>query len=127
MENVMVCVTQQKTCERLIKYGHSITNTGSGSEFFIIHVAHYEFKFLGTSRESEALEYLYQKALEYNANLTVIRSGNVLETLVDFVMKNRISKIVLGASGEMKNENNLVNQLRERLAEKAEILVIPAD
>jgi len=124
-KNVMVCVTQQKTCDRLIKYGHSFLGEDKG-ELFIIHVAHYEFKFLGKSEEGEALEYLYQKALEYGANLTVVRSNHVLDTLVDLVNKNKITHVILGESGEIKNESNLITQFEKRIESVAELMVIPA-
>lgn len=126
MRNVMVCVTQQRTCERLIKYGHDLLGKNRG-ELFIIHVAHYEFKFLGNSEEGEALEYLYEKALEYGANLTVVRSSHVLETLVDLVNKNKISQVVVGQSGENNSENNLIDLFSERIKKNAEVLVIPAE
>ncbi|QIB68975.1 universal stress protein UspA [Aminipila butyrica] len=125
MKNVMVCVTQQRTCERLIKYGHGFLG-GDEGELFIIHVAHYQFKFLGNHQEGEALEYLYEKALEYGANLTVVRSNHVLDTLVDLVDKNSISHVILGESGEMKAEDNLVDSFREAIREKAELIVVPA-
>ncbi|QHI71417.1 universal stress protein [Aminipila terrae] len=121
----MVCVTQQKTCERLIKYGHEFLGHDDG-ELFIIHVAHYQFKFLGNNQEGEALEYLYEKALEYGANLTVVRSNHVLDTLVDLVDKNDISYVVLGESGEAKTEDNLVSSFSEKIKDKAELIVVPA-
>jgi len=123
-KNVMVCVTQQKTCDRLIKYGHELLE-GDGGELYIIHVAHYEFKFLGSSKEGEALEYLYQKALEYGANLTVVRSNHILDTLVDLVGKNNITYVILGESGEIENENNIIQKFRNRIKDIAELIVIP--
>lgn len=125
MKNVMVCVTQQKTCDRLIQYGHTFLGDEKG-ELFIIHVAHYQIKFLGNSKEGEALEYLYEKALEYGANLTVVRSNDVLETLVDLIKKNEITHVILGESGETKAKSNMVEQLRERVNGTAELVVIPA-
>ena len=125
MKNVMVCVTQQKTCDRLIRYGNDILGDNKG-ELFIIHVAHYKFNFLGNTKEGEALEYLYEKALEYGANLTVVRSNDVLETLADLVKKNKITHIVVGESGETDNTGNLVNRLEKKLGNKAELVVIPS-
>ena len=122
----MVCVTQQRTCDRLIQYGHDLLGDGKG-ELYIIHVAHYEFKFLGSTKEGEALEYLYQKALEYGANLTVVRSNHVLDTLVDLVKKNKITHVVLGESGQIKNENNIIMQFESRISGIAELIVIPAN
>lgn len=126
MKNVMVCVTQQKNCERLIKYGHEFLGEAEG-ELFIIHVAHYEFKFLGATKEGDALDYLYEKALDYGANLTVVRSNNVIDTLAELVSKNEITHVIMGASGESGDSgNNVVEILREKIKEKAELLVVPA-
>jgi K+-sensing histidine kinase KdpD len=125
MKNVMVCVTQQKTCDRLIKYGHEFLGDEKG-ELFIIHVAHYQFNFLGNSKEGEALEYLYEKALEYGANLTVVRSNDVLDTLTDLVKKNKITHVILGESGEGENSSNLVSRLKGKIAGQASLVVIPS-
>lgn len=125
MKNVMVCVTQQKTCERLIKYGYEFLGNDEG-ELFIIHVAHYQFKFLGNNQEGEALEYLYEKALEYGANLTVVRSNHVLDTLADLVNKNDISYVVLGESGEVKTADNLIDSFSEKIKDVAKLIVVPA-
>lgn len=121
----MVCVTQQKTCERLIKYGYEFLGTDEG-ELFIIHVAHYQFKFLGKNEEGEALEYLYEKALEYGANLTVVRSNHVLDTLVELVKKNQITHVILGESGEVKVQNNLLELFQNKIQEVADVIVVPA-
>ncbi|MEA4989147.1 MAG: universal stress protein UspA [Anaerovorax sp.] len=125
MKNVMVCVTQQKTCDRLIKRGHEFLGNDNG-ELFIIHVAHYQYKFLNNSKEGEALEYLYEKALEYGANLTVVRSNDVLHTLLDLVEKNDITHIILGQSGEMQPCSNLIFKLEKKVQGKAEVIVVPA-
>lgn len=124
--NVMVCVTQQKTCDRLIQYGHDLLNEDKG-ELFIIHVAHYQFKFLGNSKEGEALEYLYEKAMEYGAQLTVVRSNNVQDTLVDLVKKYKITDIILGESGESAESKNVVQQLTNRVKKQAQVIVVPAN
>jgi len=125
MKNVMVCVTQQKTCDRLIQFGHDFLGNEKG-ELFIIHVAHYSIKFLGSSKEGEALEYLYEKALEYGANLTVVRSNDVIGTLNSLVEKNNINYIIVGESGESELKSNMVEQLKKKIKNKAEIIVIPA-
>lgn len=125
MKNVMVCVTQQKHCDRLIQYGHEFLGNQKG-ELFIIHVAPYQIKFLGNSQEGEALEYLYEKALEYGANLTVVRSNDVLETLSGLVAKNKITHVIVGESGETEIKSNKVEQLRKKIESKAEIVVIPS-
>lgn len=126
MKNVMVCVTQQKTCDRLIKHGRDYLGDANG-ELFIIHVAHSAFNFLNKTREGDALEYLYEKALEYGANLTVVKSDNVLDTLVDLIKKNKITHVILGESGEAQNSNNnILVKLQQKIIGDAELIVIPA-
>jgi K+-sensing histidine kinase KdpD len=124
MKNVMVCVTQQKTCDRLIKHGYDFLGEDTG-ELFIIHVAYSELNFLGKKSEGEALEYLYEKALEYGANLTVVKSNNVLDTLVDLIKKNKITHIVLGESGDIQGSNNLLKKLEEKISGRAQLVIIP--
>lgn len=124
MTNVMVCVTQQRTCDRLIKFGKKLVHD-EGGELFIIHIAPYEFKFLGKSKEGEALEYLYQKALEYGANLTVIRSSNVPVTLSELVDKNKIDKVIMGATKETDKKDSMIAKFEDTLHGKAELIVVP--
>jgi len=126
MKNVLVCVTQQKTCDRLIRYGKELLE-GEGGEFFIVHIAHYEFRFLGESEEGEALEYLYQKSLEYGANLTVVRSNNVLATLVSMVEKNDISIVVMGESRESQVSSNMVEGFRKMINNQAKLIIVPPE
>lgn len=124
MKNVMVCVTQQKTCDRLIRYGHGLLD-GQEDELFIIHVAPKDFKILGSSEEGEALDYLYGKAIDYGANLTVLRSNNILDTLVDLVSKNQITHVVLGQAGQVKNEKGLITKFGEKISGQAELIIVP--
>ena len=126
MKNIMVCVTQQKTCERLIKYGHDLLG-GEKGELLVIHVAQYEFTFMEHEQEGEALEYLYGKAMEYGANLTVVRSNHVAETLVNIIDKNKITHVVIGQSGPVKTDFNVENSFTNRVKDKAELIVVPAN
>lgn len=119
----MVCVTQQKTCDRLIYEGAKLLN-GEQGELFVIHVAQNGLNFLGNSKEGEALEYLFEKAKKYGANLTVIRSVDILKTLVDLADKNDITHIILGESGENKR-SDIIASLRNTIQDKAEIIEMP--
>lgn len=120
----MVCVTQQKTCERLIRRGAEIREE-QGGELFVIHVAKEGVNFLGKSKEGDALEYLFEKSKNYGANLTVIRSHDVLATLRDLTDKNDIGIIVLGESYENSGERNMVSNLEKRLPKDVRIQIVP--
>ncbi len=124
--NVMVCVTQQKSCERLILEGQRKLEIGK-SELYIIHVASKKNRFLNSDVEVEALDYLYDKAQEIGANLTVIRANNVLETLLNLVHKNRIKHIIMGTSGKVEKEVGLVEAFQQRVDSIAEITFVPPE
>jgi K+-sensing histidine kinase KdpD len=120
----MVCVTQQKTCDRLIKYGRELQGDGPG-ELLVIHVADGRYGILGNSGEGEALDYLYEKAKEYGAGLTVIKSDDALKTLIEQAQKNHVDVVVLGESREGFAASNMFAKLKEYL-EGTQLLVIPA-
>ncbi|MDR0423868.1 MAG: universal stress protein UspA [Clostridiales Family XIII bacterium] len=125
MRNVMVCVTQQKNCDRLIKYGREFIGEETG-ELTILHVAHSDYKFLGHSKEGEALEYLYEKALEYGAGLTVVRSDDIIGTFVSHVRKNKVDYVIMGESRESAAHSNVIMQLESKLAGLANLIIVPA-
>jgi K+-sensing histidine kinase KdpD len=121
----MVCVTQQKNCDRLIKYGREFIGEETG-ELTILHVAHSDYKFLGHSKEGEALEYLYEKALEYGAGLTVVRSDDIIGTFVSHVRKNKVDYVIMGESRESAAHSNVIMQLESKLAGLANLIIVPA-
>ena len=123
MRKIMVCVTEQKTCDRLIMFGHDLM-LSKNDELYIIHISRSE-NFLNISKAGDALEYLYEKALEYGANLTVLKSENVLDSMVGFIDKNRITHVVLGQSGVTQKENNIVYGLTEIMGDKVKIAEVP--
>ena len=123
MRKIMVCVTEQKTCDRLIMFGHDLM-LSKNDELYIIHISRNE-NFLNISKAGDALEYLYEKALEYGANLTVLKSENVLDSMVGFIDKNRITHVVLGQSGETQKENNIVYGLTKIMGDKVKIAEVP--
>lgn len=123
IQNIMVCVTQQKTCERLIRRGSEIRDEYNG-ELFVIHVAKEGDHFLGKSKDGDALEYLFEKSKAYGANLTVVRAQDVLEALKKLTEKHDIDLIVLGQSFE-NEDRNVSNRLESRLSEDIEIEIVP--
>ncbi len=125
MNNIMVCVTQQKTCDRLIKYGADQIN-GDDGELYVLHIAKEGFNFLGNDADGEALEYLFEKAKAYGADLTVIRSNNILNTLVSQAKKNKITKVIMGQSGEADAKNDVAANLEKQIKGKIEIDIVPA-
>lgn len=121
-QNVLVCVTKQKTCERLIKAASKLT--AKGGNLRVLHVAKNSWNILDNSRESEALEYLFKVSKEYNADMTMLRSDNISKTIADFARNNGIELIVLGQSNN-EQENKYYKQLCTLLKDEVKVEVIP--
>jgi K+-sensing histidine kinase KdpD len=121
-QNVLVCVTKQKTCERLIKAASKLK--AKNGNLRVLHVAKNSWNILDNSRESEALEYLFKVSKEYNADMTVLRSDNISKTIADFAKNNGIDLIVLGQSNNEQG-NKFYKQLCNLLKDEINIEVIP--
>lgn len=125
MNNIMVCVTRQKTCQRLIDCGKALMENEQ-DQLFVIHVAGEAEKLLGDTPEGEALEFLYGKAKEAGASLTVERSSDVLRTLVSIADKNQANRVVVGESGEGEEGAAFLRRLEKKLSGRAKLIVVPA-
>lgn len=114
--NIMVCVTQQKTCERLINKGAALKEKYNG-DLFVIHATKEGTNFLGNQHESDALEYLYDKSKNAGAEMTVLRSKDVPETLLEFAKDKDIKHIVMGEAPSSNSENDIAGILQKNMPE----------
>lgn len=115
-DDIMVCVTQQKTCERLIHYGRLLRDKLNG-QLHVVHVVGEGINFLGNAKEPEALEYLFNISKKAGADLTVLRSRDIGETLYEFVKKNDVSHIVLGENANESSDSGIIGELKNKLQE----------
>ncbi|HHV38408.1 MAG TPA: universal stress protein [Tepidimicrobium sp.] len=104
--NVMVCVTQQRTCERLIMNGYNLVRAQEG-KLYIVHVVNEKGKFLNHGDDGEALEYLFDVSKKVGANLTVLRSKDVTKTIIDFARENDITHIIMGTAPGAESKENI--------------------
>ena len=81
--NVLICVTRQISCERLIRIGYDVSKK-SGGKPHVIHVAPIGENFLGNPKEGEALDYLFYISKQVGAEITVLSSNEMVEDLTDF-------------------------------------------
>ena len=121
-QKVLVCVTKQKTCERLIKAASKLK--AKEGNLRVLHVAKNSWNILDNSKESEALEYLFKVSKEYDADMTMLRSDNISKTIADFAKNNGIDLVVLGQSNN-EQENKFYKQLCTLLKDEITIEVIP--
>ncbi|MBE5760724.1 MAG: universal stress protein UspA [Clostridiales bacterium] len=123
-DHILVCVTGQRTCDRLIRHSAQFSQTLE-CPVSVIHVSSTRNNFLGIRNESEALEYLYQKSREIEADMTVIRADDVIGTIADFARKKHITHIILG--GPVATSTWDVPKLLKEKLPQVEFYVIPSD
>ena len=120
---ILVCVTGQKHCERLIREGAELAEQLGGS-MSVVHVAAQGNTFLGNPKEGEALEYLFRTADAFGAEMTVLRASDALDTLVAFAREREADCVVVG-SAPGRAGGAFAEQLRLRLPQ-AEIRSVQA-
>lgn len=122
-KNVMVCVTQQKTCERLIMSGY--TKKGKDGQLHVINVVNENQNFLDKVDEADALEYLFQVSKRAGADLMVIRAEDVIKAMADFAKGEKVTHIVLGASPQSGDEEThpIAKKLKKYLKDVEYIIV----
>ncbi|MCG8538825.1 MAG: universal stress protein UspA [Clostridia bacterium] len=123
-KDIMVCVTQQKSCERLIKRGSEIKNKFNGN-LHVIHVVKEGWKYFGKLKESDALEYLFDISKSYGADLTVIKAPDIIETLIKFAEKNNIEIVVMGESLEKSSQQNMIERFKRSLSKDIIVDIVP--
>lgn len=122
--NILVCVTQQRTCERLIIKAIALRNEYKG-EIHVIHVAQDGLNFLDNPKEGEALQYLFEISKSIGADLSVLKSDNIIKCIADFAQKNGINSIVIGKSLQDHTDSIFYKKLRSLLGDDIDIIVVP--
>lgn len=120
-KNVLVCVTQQKTCEKLIDQGVKLTRE-KDDRLYVIHVVNENDKFLNNFSDGEALEYLFMITKNVGAELVVKRSKDVIKAIVEYAEEMEITHVVLGGSRDKDPSNNFVTKLRKGLPDREFVL-----
>lgn len=122
-KNILVCVTQQKTCERLIKKANELIKVYKG-KLHVINVVRNDLNFLDSTRESEALEYLFGISKSIGADLTVLKSDDIAGTITQYANDNGIDCIILGQSPSGAKGNQLLKRLKLLLKNDIEIRIL---
>ncbi len=121
--NILVCVTHQKTCERMINKTNELLQAYGGN-LFIINVVKNEFNFLDSAKEAEALEYLFGISKKLGANLSVLKSDDIPGTIAKYAEDNDIDCIVSGKSHDKNAGERFVKRLQSLLKNKVEIRIL---
>ena len=114
--DIMVCVTRQRSCERLIKRAVSMTEDKEGSSIGVVHVAGLTEDLLGNPDEGDALDILFSVSKYNGAQMHMLRSDDLTSTLVDFAKQHNVKILILGQSKATgKKVGSIVNAFNKRL------------
>lgn len=111
--SILVCVTGQKSCERLIRRGAELAER-EGVMLNVLHVVRPSGNVLGFVNEPEALEYLLRVSVEHNASMYVRRSDDVLAAIETAVRNERVTTLVAGRARNYSGWD-LLDDLKVRL------------
>ncbi len=125
-KRIMVCVTQQKSCERLIDFGVRLV-TNDADELHVIHVVKENWKYFGHLEEKDALDYLFEASKAKHAMLTVIKAKDIEKALSDFASSNKITDVIMGESFEGSEQQNMINRLQEKMQTPVKFLIVPVN
>lgn len=119
-KNVMVCVTRQRTCARLIAYGADLADK-MGYGLVVAHSIPPASSMLDLGNEAEALEYLSTLAYSYDGQMSVLRCTDALQGLADCARQNNAEIVILGASPQ--NATDVSKRFRFLLPEASFIVL----
>ncbi|MDK9709980.1 universal stress protein [Acidaminobacter sp.] len=122
---IMVCVTQQKSCERLIKRGAELCKPQD--ELLVVHVVKENWRYFGKLKEADALEYLFDISKAYDATLSVIKEMDIEGALTKFAYEEQVDTIVMGESLETTKQQNMINRLENKLNRDVIIEIVPLE
>jgi K+-sensing histidine kinase KdpD len=100
-KSVLVCVTDQKSCERLIKAGYLLSKT-----------LNLKLKVLSVQPSNQVknlqetpLEYLFSVCKSLDAEMQVYWGDNVNNVAVDYIRRNRVEQLIFGVPEKMVQGN----------------------
>ncbi|WP_069998931.1 hypothetical protein [Cellulosilyticum sp. I15G10I2] len=115
-EKVLVCITIQENSRRLISQGFNIAETMQ-APLHILHVRRGETIF-DNPESSNLLEDLFGYGSELGGEVHFLCSNNITQTILDFIINNHITHLVLGEApiiNELGNQESVYEQLTQNL------------
>ena len=92
---VMVLVSMQKMCARLIRAGADIAMK-QGCPLKIVHVSSANGQDGQTQIDAQTLNYLYALANEAGAEMCVLSAEVIVTTMIDYAKVHNVKQIVMG-------------------------------
>lgn len=121
--NILVCVTQQKSCKRLIEAGAAIAKEEDGN-LYVIHVVKEGWKYFGKLKEADAIEYLFEESKKNGGDLTIVKADDIVGTLKKFAREKEIDIIVMGKSREKTADQDMIKRFRGKGLKEIELKIV---
>lgn len=113
--SVLVCVTGQKSCQRLIVEGARIARE-ENVPLNVLHVVRPGGNVLGYVNEPAALEYLLTVSVEHGASMYIRRSDDVIGS-IEYAAKNEGARVLVAGRAANYSGWDLLDELKLRLPE----------
>lgn len=108
---ILVCVTVQKECGRLIERGKTLAQN-NGIPLHVLHVSGGKNP-LGNPDAAEALNYLFSLAHEAEGEMNILYETDVPAAIARYAGKHGAKVIIMGADRSGKMAENLQGLLPE--------------
>lgn len=115
LHRIMVCVTPQKSCERLIERGAARAEE-FGGQFAVVYVNNKKDLNRELNRDKVLLG-LFEKAKELGGNVSILSGEKIYDILSKFAMTNEVTHIIVGnppntrISAMGNSEGEVINSL----------------
>lgn len=105
VSNTVVCVTDQRNCDRLIRAGRALADI-SKTGLLVVNVVRPD-----SLQDMEAMEYLFGVSKQNNAEMTLLYSDDAAKALIRFVKDNKVSNLLTGIPDE---KNSVTTRIWKR-------------
>lgn len=97
--SVLVCVTGQYDCDRLITVGHNLAVEKNWDlHVLFVHKPIPDYAYLGSE-----IEYLYRITAELGSDMTIMFNENASQTAVDYAKKVHAKQLITGMHDSTPN------------------------
>ncbi|MFV0496718.1 MAG: hypothetical protein ACK5L0_00910 [Candidatus Fimivivens sp.] len=86
----VVCVTDQRQCDRIIRAGQTLANL-SGTDLAVINVVRPQ-----AVQDPESMEYLFSVSKENGAEMALLYADDVAKAIIHYIKDNKVSYLMTG-------------------------------
>ena len=90
----VVCVTDQRRCDRIIKAGRALADM-TDTELAVINIAR-----PAGGQDPDSIEYLFGVARDHSAEMTILYAADVAKAIIRYVKENKVSYLLTGIPQE---------------------------